>query len=218
MSILAFEVSCALGDESIYELTTAFGFFPGAALANQIGLPTSDDERAWRERPSEATLDAGRLYDRFACLPRPMLRMLDRVSGYWPNAGAAGLGRLRAEKDVRADEWFFKAHFFSDPVQPGSLGIEAMLLLLKLWMLEQGMADGIAAPRFEPIALGTPLTWKYRGQVLPSDARVTVELEITRTGDDARGRFAIAEAWLWVDDRRIYHARELGCTIVSGAE
>jgi 3-hydroxymyristoyl/3-hydroxydecanoyl-(acyl carrier protein) dehydratase len=33
-------------------------------------------------------------------------------------------------------EWFFKAHFFQDPVQPGSLGIEALIQLLQWLMIE----------------------------------------------------------------------------------
>jgi 3-hydroxymyristoyl/3-hydroxydecanoyl-(acyl carrier protein) dehydratase len=41
-------------------------------------------------------------------------------------ATGQGLGWLRAEKDVDAGDWYFKAHFFQDPVQPGSLGVQAM--------------------------------------------------------------------------------------------
>ena len=92
--------------------------------------------------------------------------MIDRVTAFEPTGGIAGLGRIRGEKDVDASEWFFKAHFFQDPVQPGSLGLEAMVQLLQVAMKLRGMADGMKAPRFEPLALGVPLTWKYRGQVL----------------------------------------------------
>jgi 3-hydroxymyristoyl/3-hydroxydecanoyl-(acyl carrier protein) dehydratase len=49
-----------------------------------------------------------------------MLRMIDRVDGVWPDA-------IRVRKRVDAGEWFFKAHFFKDPVLPGSLGVQAML-------------------------------------------------------------------------------------------
>ena len=34
------------------------------------------------------------------------------------------------------------------------------------------------------------------------------ELEITEVGDDERGRYAVADAWLWVDGKRIYAVRE----------
>jgi 3-hydroxymyristoyl/3-hydroxydecanoyl-(acyl carrier protein) dehydratase len=71
--------------------------------------------------------------------------MLDRVTGWWPEGGSKGLGYLRAEKDVDPGEWFFKAHFFQDAVQPGSLGVEALCQLLQLCMLERGMANGLAS-------------------------------------------------------------------------
>ena len=65
-------------------------------------------------------------------LPHGPLRMIDRVLGYWPEGGKAGLGRLLAEQTVDPAAWYFKAHFYRDPVQPGSLGVEAMLQLLSV--------------------------------------------------------------------------------------
>ena len=138
--------------------------------------------------------------------------------GFWPEAGRSGLGWLRAEKDVDPGEWFFKAHFFQDPVQPGSLGIEAMLQLLQLYMIHRGLGDGMARPRFEPIAGGRPLTWKYRGQVAPTDGVITTELEVLEVGRDDAGVFALADAWLWIDGKRIYSATGLGMRIVEGAD
>ena len=86
-----------------------------------------------------------------AKLAEPMLLMLDRISYYDPKGGKAGLGLLRGEKDVDPGEWFFKAHFFQDPVQPGSLGIEAMIQLLQWYMLENNLDEGIENPRFEHV-------------------------------------------------------------------
>ena len=57
-------------------------------------------------------VDTGQAGPGLARLAGPMLLMLDRITGYWPDGGAAGLGRLRAEKDVDPGEWFFQAHFF----------------------------------------------------------------------------------------------------------
>jgi len=34
---------------------------------------------------------------------------------------------------------------------------------------------------------------------------------------DDRGRYAIADGWLWVDGRRIYHVRDLGMRLVPGS-
>jgi hypothetical protein len=57
-------------------------------------------------------------------------------------------------------------------------------------------------PRFEPLALGRPLTWKYRGQVIPGNRLVTITMEITERGRDERNHYAVAGASLWVDGKR----------------
>ncbi len=141
--------------------------------------------------------------------------MLDRVVHLDLSGGSAGLGALRAEKDVDPGEWFFKAHFYQDPVQPGSLGIEAMLQLLQVFMLEAELGKEFVRPRFEAIATELPHTWKYRGQVLPENKCVTTTLEIVEIGRDDRGAYALADASLWVDDKRIYEAHRLGMRIVE---
>src|SRR6185436_19519380 len=149
-------------------------------------------------------------------LAEGMLLMLDRIDGFWPEAGVAGLGQLRAVKDIDCGEWFFKAHFFQDPVQPGSLGIEAMIQALQFYMLHTGMDRGIADARFEPIALERPHRWKYRGQVLPRHRQVHTTLEITEIGHDDRGVYTLANASLWADGQRIYELNGLGMRIVAG--
>lgn len=216
MFLVSFDVRSLLGDAVVFEMKTGFGFFPAEALANQVGLPTSDEERAGL-RATAPGLDLGALRGAGrAPLPGPRLFMLDRVTGFWPEGGRAGLGRLRGEKDVRPEEWFLKAHFYQDPVQPGSLGLQALVQLLQCFMLERGMDRGLTRPRFEPLALGRPLTWKYRGQVVPSNRLVTTEIEVTGTGTDEAGRFAVADGWLWVDGIRIYGAQGLALRLADG--
>jgi hypothetical protein len=63
--------------------------------------------------------------------------------------------------------------------------------------------------------VGRACTWKYRGQVVPSNARITTEMEVVEIGEDARGVFAIGEGSLWVDGVRIYQVREMGMRIVA---
>ncbi|PRQ09347.1 beta-ketoacyl synthase N-terminal-like domain-containing protein [Enhygromyxa salina] len=217
MIIVGFEVECRLGEALIYSMTTVFGFFPAAAFENQAGLPTTSDQRELLELPSTRSwaLDGGKPTPGRARMARPMLLMLDHVTAFDPEGGAAGLGFARAEKRVDPDEWFFKAHFFQDPVQPGSLGIEAMLQLLQWTMLELGMDAGMQAPRFEAIAVDQAITWKYRGQVVPSNKLIQTTLEITARDDDERGAIAFATASLWVDGKRIYEASNVAMRIVD---
>jgi 3-hydroxymyristoyl/3-hydroxydecanoyl-(acyl carrier protein) dehydratase len=145
--------------------------------------------------------------------------MLHRVTGLWLDGGRHGHGRIRAERDVDADDWYFKAHFFQDPVQPGSLGMEAMVQALQLFLLETVSEEVRSTHRFEGITTGSkPLVWKYRGQVLPEDRLITVDLDVTARGVDARGPFALAEGSLWVGDKRIYEAGTLGVRLVRSSE
>ncbi len=222
MIIESFEVRCFLGDDLVYEMDTVFGFFPREALANQIGITPSAEERAVRDAPSDFSMDLTEQPERYfsgpARLAGTMLCMIDRITGYWPSGGKAGLGKLRSEKTVDQAEWFFKAHFFTDPVQPGSLGLEAMVQVLQFFMLHTDMDAGMDAPRFEPLMLGRALTWKYRGQVVPTNRVIRVELDVVEVGDDDAGRFAIADAWLWVDDLRIFQATQMGMRLVDDGD
>jgi 3-hydroxymyristoyl/3-hydroxydecanoyl-(acyl carrier protein) dehydratase/1-acyl-sn-glycerol-3-phosphate acyltransferase len=220
MIIESFEVQCYLGDTRVYDLKTVFGFFPAEAFENQVGLPVSPEERARFERPGDFHVDLRSRPERYCAgsprLAGPMLLMLDRVTVYDPTGGARGLGYLRAEKDIDPGEWFFKAHFFQDPVQPGSLGLEALCQLAQFYVLERGLAAGVPHARFEPLRLGHPLTWRYRGQVTPRNGRMTSEFEVTEVGQDAQGPYVVGNAWLWVDGKRIYSATGLGVRAVAG--
>ncbi|QTR03080.1 beta keto-acyl synthase, partial [Saccharothrix algeriensis] len=203
-TIERFEVTCRLAGAPVLTMSTVFGFFPPDAFATQAGLPVTADERAALAEPS-----AWRRELRAPGSPRlavDLLLGLDRITGYWPAGGPAGLGRVRGEKRVDAGEWYFRAHFFQDPVQPGSLGLEAMVQLLRWYAVERGLTAGVARPRFEPVALGRPLGWSYRGQVLPTDELVTVEADVLEVARDERGVLVVARARLWVDGRCTYRA------------
>jgi 3-hydroxymyristoyl/3-hydroxydecanoyl-(acyl carrier protein) dehydratase len=226
MIIENFAVRCFLGTREVYRLDTVFGFFPPAVLAKQAGLLTGADQRDLIERESNVALDLASMRNLAATrndgpaanhprLAKGMLLMLDRIDGFWPDAGAAGLGQLRAVKDISSDAWFFKAHFFQDPVQPGSLGTEAMIQALQFYMLHSRMDAGFHNAHFEPIAIDHPQRWKYRGQVLPRHRQVQTTLEIIETGRDARGVYAFANASLWADGQRIYEINGLGMRIVA---
>ncbi|GAA3978195.1 type I polyketide synthase [Streptomyces marokkonensis] len=219
MIVESFTVRCVADGECVFELSTVFGFFPHAVFEHQEGLPVPAADRARLTAPCDHTVDlttrSGPLFDGPARLPGPMLLMLDRITAYWPDAGGAGLGRLRAEKDVDPGEWFFKAHFFQDPVQPGSLGVEAMCRLLQYYMIERELTDGIPSPRFEPVTPGQEITWKYRGQITPETRLIRVDMEIMDIGEDARSRWATADATLWSDDTCVYRVQAIGMRVVG---
>ncbi|WP_077090137.1 beta-ketoacyl synthase N-terminal-like domain-containing protein [Mycobacterium rhizamassiliense] len=210
----------------VYTFDTVFGYFKSEALQNQVGLPVSDEQRALVELACDAPIvELGERPQGYfgpgARLAEPMLLMMDRVTGRWPTDGGARLGRWRAVKDVNPAEWFFKAHFCQDPVQPGSLGIEMLLQLLQFAMLDIGLGkEAGPSARFEPVAQRDAITWRYRGQIIPTNKQITSQVEITRIARDeggVPGILAVAEASLWVDGKRIYTASNLGMRITRDA-
>ncbi|WUT00973.1 acyltransferase domain-containing protein [Streptomyces sp. NBC_00708] len=221
MIIESFRVSCTADDVPVFAMETVFGFFPRSAFEDQQGVPVTPDDRARLAEPCDRAVDLTTRPDRYCGgeprLPGPMLLMLDRVTGYWPDGGSTGLGRLRSEKDVRPDAWFFRAHFFQDPVQPGSLGVEAMCQLLQYYLLERDMAEGVPQPRFEPVLPDRETAWTYRGQITPAHRLIRVDMDIVESGRDARGPYAVADATLWGDDTCIYRVRGLGMRVVPAA-
>jgi acyl transferase domain-containing protein/3-hydroxymyristoyl/3-hydroxydecanoyl-(acyl carrier protein) dehydratase len=219
--IQTFQVECLADGAPAFSLRTVFGFFPTSTFDNQIGLPPSDDERAVLAASSSFEVDLRATPDKYfggaLRMPGPMLLMVDRVTGYWPEAGAAGLGRLRAEKDITADEWFFRAHFFQDPVQPGSLGVQALCQLLEFYAIERQLGAVLRRPRFQPVLLDRPVQWKYRGQVVPENRKVLLEVEILGVERHPGEVRILAEGWLWADDKRIYHIQQFGIAVVADA-
>jgi 3-hydroxymyristoyl/3-hydroxydecanoyl-(acyl carrier protein) dehydratase len=219
--LLTVRIEASIAGRPISEARTTFGFFSPQALTEQEGLPATARERTLINGASDRVTDLRTTPERFFSgslrLPGPRLLMVDRVTAFDPAGGPAGLGWARGEKTVDPDEWFFKAHFFQDPVQPGSLGLEMLLQLLQVVMIERDMGSGVPDARFEPVITGREITWKYRGQVLPENRRVIAEVELTEAGRDDRGPFIIADGWLWVDGVRVYKASGLGMRILRGS-
>ncbi len=221
MIIQGFEVECTLGGRRVYTMTTSFGFFPSDAFENQEGLPPTPAERAAMELPSDVSVDLtgepARYFGGPLRLAGAPLRMIDRLTGFWPEGGRNGKGRARGEKRIAPSEWFFRAHFYQDPVQPGSLGVEAIVQLAQLTILHAGLAEGIPNPHFEPLALGSPVTWKYRGQVVPTNGRVEVEVDVLEVQRGPEGVLVVFEGALWVDGKRIYRVMKLGVRVRGDA-
>ena len=182
----------------VYSGTTYFGFFSKPQLANQVGI--RDAKVPWPSGMDVAKAERG-LLPHEAPFPAPMMRMIDRVESFIPGGGSKGLGLVVGRVAVDPSFWFFKAHFYQDPVWPGSLGLESFLQLLKFaaWKRWGVEPDGKS---WQTVALNRPHSWVYRGQVLPRDKEVTVLLEVTHV--DETERRLTANGFLTVDGRVIY--------------
>ena len=201
MIIQFFDYEVQAGRKLVYQGDTYFGFFPKSALEKQEGLK---DAKPYRPAAEEIARGTSLDFPAGAPLPKDRLHLLDHIACWVPDGGPQGLGFMRATRRVVPDEWFFQAHFYQDPVVPGSLGLESFLLLLKFIATERWGA--VAGARLEAVAMNQKHQWTYRGQVIPVDKEVTVEAVVTQV-DDAQ-HWLRADGVLSVDGRIIYSMQD----------
>jgi 3-hydroxymyristoyl/3-hydroxydecanoyl-(acyl carrier protein) dehydratase len=194
-------VRCAAGE--VYRGNTYFGFFSKEALATQIGIRDAARYEPTAKERAEAEAFA---YPVERPFPNRQMRMVDRVEMFVESGGPRGLGFIRGSTTVEASAWFFQAHFFEDPVWPGSLGVESFLQLLKVVAFRRWGAEGMGFEAELGEGEGGKHSWSYRGQIVPADRQVTVEAVVTEI-DDAR-RLIRAEGFLVVDGRVIYQMKD----------
>jgi 3-hydroxymyristoyl/3-hydroxydecanoyl-(acyl carrier protein) dehydratase len=225
MIIEHFEFEIRHHERRLYTGNTYFGFFTAEALAQQQGLR---DAAAFAYQPDREQKQAALPYvfsnhaplwpeDKHLdpapslAMPSKALRMIDQIDLYLPKGGPAGLGFVRGSKTVDRQEWFFKAHFYQDPVCPGSLGIESFIQLLK-FMACKRWPDLIDSHRFA-LLTGQPHRWTYRGQITPKNRRVTVEASISHIGENP-GPSITANGYLNVDGLTIYRMENFGIRLI----
>ena len=225
MLIQSFDLLVTKGDRKIYEGTTTFGFFSEAALANQVGLvgaktyePSAEEMARSIDFPLEATVpvDPTDLNHDVQMnglnLPGKCFLMLDKITAFIPDGGPKGLGFIRGINQVDPTRWFFKAHFYQDPVIPGSLGLESYMQLLKCVAIHRwGKELAGKACHYQPTAVGQKHTWSYRGQVIPKDKLVTVDACITKIDDTTHT--IVADGFLKVDGRIIYSMKDFALRV-----
>ena len=192
----------------VYQGDTVFGFFTEQALSNQIGI-----REAKQYQPTSAEIDNAIScpYPLDAPYPKQKLHMIDDIALYIANGGPDGLGFIRGTKRVNPEEWFFKAHFYQDPVCPGSLGLESYQQLLKYMAIDRWGAS--ATTNFEPITLNLKHNWMYRGQIIPANKLVTVEAVVTEIDD--QNKTIVADGYLSVDGKLIYQMNKFGLRMIQ---
>jgi len=189
----------------VYSGDTVFGFFTEQALANQIGIR---DAALYQPTPQEQQ-GSPLPYPIQAPFPDEKLRMIDEIALYAADGGPHQLGYIRGTKQVNPAEWFFQAHFYQDPVCPGSLGLESFQQLLKYVASQRWACDENTV--FEPITLNHQHHWMYRGQIIPSNDVVTVEAVITAVDD--KQKILTADGFLQVDGKVIYQMKSFSLRI-----
>ena len=227
MIIEDFDIQIWNAARIVYEGCTSFGFFSAAALAQQVGVrdaaerlyhPSRDETLRTIQFPlpdhPPLTPDDSRSADASpAALPGRAFRMIDDIDHLTLDGGPHGLGFVRGITQVDPSAWFFKAHFHQDPVWPGSLGLESFLQLLKIAALQRWGESFSPTHRFTPQLIGCEHSWKYRGQIIPTNKRVTVEAAITKIDDDPAPTIT-ADGFLHVDGVTIYEMSNFGVCLM----
>ncbi|RBM20684.1 beta-ketoacyl synthase N-terminal-like domain-containing protein [Streptomyces sp. PT12] len=217
-----FSYELSADGEVFYVGESLFGYFSAAALANQVGLDNGVRKPSWleAERPEPSRVrhlelgeGSGYFEDGAPRLPGGHLDLVDRVA-LVADGGRHGQGYLHGIRAVRPDEWYFSCHFHRDPVMPGSLGVEAILQAMRLFVREQGLAEGIEAPRFA-MATDIELKWKYRGQILRDDAELTFDVHIREIRREPGRVVLVADADLSKRGLRIYELSDLALEVRS---
>lgn len=186
-TIVFFDVVCTQDDEVVMTMKTAFGFFSPEALKNQVGLRTEAGALEALSAPAPVVVSyrAAEL-DGAPWLDQGRLQVLDRVN-FWPDGG--GRRVWAAGRRVRRD--------------PGGVVLQGALLPRPgtAWFVGSGShaaggarcGTAIRSRRtgedfeFEPVALDQMFSWKFRGQVTPTNKRTRSEIEILSTQSDDRG-------------------------------
>ncbi len=194
------------GEQTVYKGTTYFGFFTRSALADQVGIR---DAEIYQPTSDELEMAGSFTYPDGSPYPDRMLRMIDEIEFFIRDGGPKGLGVIRGVKIVNPEEWFFKAHFYQDPVCPGSLGLESFVQLLKVIAVERWALNHDDS--LEAVAVGEEHTWVYRGQVIPLDKKVTVDAVVTKIDDNKR--LITADGFLSVDKRIIYQMKNFTLSV-----
>jgi len=200
-----FVLSC--GGRDFYRGESTFGYFTPQAMNNPGGV--NDAPAPFFLAGQSQSIDV-----QGCVLPEGQMRLLDEI---WmaPQGGRYQLGYVAGRKKIAASDWFFACHFYQDPVMPGSLGVEAVLQALRAYVLASDLGRELVAPRFVWPEMGA-LTWKYRGQVLPTHDELRVEAHIRSIERDGEGLSLLADAGLWAGRLQIYELRDAGLRVLQG--
>jgi 3-hydroxymyristoyl/3-hydroxydecanoyl-(acyl carrier protein) dehydratase len=219
---LSFALNC--GGVPLFEGSSTFGFFPPESLAVQTGLDGGKETVPLLLIPGGSGLEGEAVkasYFRLVPVGNPFRRLpegkMDLIEDafFASQGGRYGKGYIFARRTNDPSSWFYRNHFFQDPVMPGSLGVEAIYQSMQAYLLNRIMGKNMVMPRFDLVNRET-LVWKYRGQILPVTKEMQLEAHIVDLHETQDGVVLIADASLWGDSIRIYDVKRAAIRLVEG--
>jgi len=227
--IQKFDYQLFCDDEPFYEGFASFGYFTRHALDNQVGLDNGKSVDPWYKQAQPDNMSdniikidlnspaAAAFYQAKADKPHYRLAgepldLLDSVL-IVPDSGSHQQGYIYAERAVDPSSWFYTAHFYQDPVMPGSLGVEAILQAMQTYALQLDLGSQFASPYFE--AAQNFVTWKYRGEIYHDHLTMRLEIHITEIEKTPERVTIYGDASLWRNDLRIYQVKQIALNILD---
>lgn len=212
--IQKFIYSLSIMGRTFFKGESVFGYFQAGSMANQIGLDRGNNHAPTTKHPPISPLSAYQNSEKPDYrLPTGKLFQLKgadiRVQAT-PQSG----GELLISKPINPVDWFFSCHFYQDPVMPGSLGVEAIYQALQAYAIHNRLGDNFKSPRFSLI-LDKPVSWKYRGQIIPATKQMTIKVTLQPVIKEAGEITVLGDASVWADQVRIYHVLNAGLKIIE---
>lgn len=193
-----------------------------------------------RESLADASIDAIRAGDLAACfgpmfdglplraplrIPGGRMRLIDRVLELDPTGGRFGNGRIRAEADVKPDDWFLTCHFVDDHTMPGTLMYECCVHTLRVLLLRAGWVGEQTAANGDPVCYqpipGIPAKLRCRGPVTPATRDVIYQVDVKELGyarfspGSPLEPFVVADAVMFADGKRIVSFTDMSLRITG---
>jgi 3-hydroxymyristoyl/3-hydroxydecanoyl-(acyl carrier protein) dehydratase len=225
-----FQLSCQ--GNIFYEGSASFGNFSEQALANQVGLDRAQETQPWFLTQKclslpEKTIDLRNLETRkdyyqpsdrqpYYRLAQHQLDLLHEVK-IMEGGGYHHKGYIYAKKIVNPNDWYFKCHFYLDPVMPGSLGVEAILHAIQVYAISLNIGKTMKSPRFVPVN-NHQVIWKYRGQIPYGEAQMQLEVHLSKIESQPNCITLIGDASLWRSNLRIYEVKNIAISLVESED
>ncbi|MGD1875266.1 MAG: PfaB family protein [Mastigocoleus sp.] len=229
MILQSFTFQLVCENEIFYQGEALFGHFSPDALANQVGLDSGKNVLPWYKKENSLNLpkididlraqtsrnkyyqiNPNQPYYRLAKYQLDLLNEVKIIA----KGGKYQQGYIYGRKDVKSTDWYFKCHFYQDPVMPGSLGIEAMLQAMQVYALNLDLGKYFKSPRFIQLVENRTI-WKYRGQIPPNHPEMYLEVHIAKVDIQLKKITIIADASLWKPNMRIYEVKDLAICLME---
>ncbi|MFV0420266.1 MAG: beta-ketoacyl synthase N-terminal-like domain-containing protein [Dysgonomonas sp.] len=213
--IQSFKFELSVGNEVFYTGSAVFGYFSQQALKNQSGLNQSERTNPYLRDNHLQAKDTKTIvlkaYYESGRSDKYYFDLLQSIS-INENKGQFDRGYVLAHKSIEENDWFFRFHFFGDPVMPGSLGVEAIIQGALTYCLETSKGKNMNSPNITIIG-NNKISWKYRGQLTPEDKRMDIEIDIKEVYERSNRIDVSYNASVWKENIKIYEVTNITMSI-----